>query len=236
MTIPEKLPQETQKDYAMRAIRDAIVNWELAPGALVSEGKLALELGLSRIPVREALKELAKTRIVEIYPQRGTRIAPLDYDMIMEAEFCRRVMDCAVVELACETMTEEDISWFEDNLKMQRYIWRNGTAQQLKDIDQEYHRHYYEICRKMQCYQMIREMNIHFDRLRHIGYFLDGSEKLVDDHQAIFEAVRAKDPARAKELTIQHLIRYQVEVEETNRMAKILIARTNEAPQGRRDA
>ena len=225
MNIPKKLSHEKQKDYAVRAIRDAIVNWELAPGTFVSEGKLALELGISRNPVREALQELAKTRIIEVYPQRGTRIAELNYDLIMEAEFCRRVMDCAIVELACTQATEEDFSWFEDNLKMQRYIWRNGTAQQLKDIDQEYHRHYYEICRKMQCYELICEMNIHFDRLRHIGYFLDGSEKLVDDHQAIFEAVRDRDPVRARELTVQHLIRYQLEVEETDRMAKKLIAK-----------
>lgn len=68
MKIPERKPKELQKDYAIRVIRDGILNWELPPGMLVSENKLADMMGISRIPVCEALKELAKTKIVEIYP------------------------------------------------------------------------------------------------------------------------------------------------------------------------
>lgn len=202
----------------MRAIRDNIIKWELTPGTLVSENKLAEELGLSRIPVREALKELSKTKIVEIYPQRGTRIAPIDYDLIQEAAFIRRVMDGAVVELACDLATEKDYIWFENHLKLQDYYWSSGSREKVAQLDHEYHRYYYEICKKMQCYDMVRSMNIHFDRVRHISIMMQTDLKLVKDHRMIFEAVRAKNPALAKELVYQHLCRYQVEREEIERV------------------
>lgn len=225
MNVPEKMPGENQKDYVMRVIRDSIVNWELPPGMLVSENKLADELGVSRIQVREAFKGLEKTKIVEIYPQRGTRIAPLDYDLIQEAEFIRRVMDCSVVGLTCELAGELDYAWFERHLGRQAYVWENGSPQQMKQLDQEYHRHFYEICKKMQCYEHVQAMNIHFERVRHISYLLDGNIKLVEDHREIFEAVKNKDAQLAKDTVIKHLVRYRVEREETDRMSLELIRR-----------
>ena len=69
MHITERLPRETGRDYALRILKDNIVRLELEPGSMVSENELASELGLSRTPVREALIELSKVNIVEIYPQ-----------------------------------------------------------------------------------------------------------------------------------------------------------------------
>lgn len=223
MIIPERNAKEMQKDYAMRAIQENIINWELMPGSLVSENQLADALGLSRIPVREALKELSKTKIVEVYPQRGTRIAPIDYELIEEAAFIRRVIEGAVVEMACDMATEQDYMWFESHLKLQSYYWKNAQNEMLTAMDLEYHRRYYEICRKMQCYDMMRSMNIHFDRVRHISIMMQTDLKLVEDHRQIFEAVRAKKPDLAKELLCKHLLRYQVERNEIEKVYSDLI-------------
>lgn len=91
-----------------------------------------------------------------------------------------------MVQLACEVATVEDFAWFEENLNEQVAVWKDGTYQQQRDIDQAYHRHYFEICNKMQCYEAVQSMSIHFDRLRHISYILRGSVKLVDDYRKIF--------------------------------------------------
>ena len=82
MIVSEPFPKESRKEYALRVLRENIINWELKPGSFVSEQKLAEELSLSRLPVREALTELAKSGIVEIYPQRGSKIAPINFDLI----------------------------------------------------------------------------------------------------------------------------------------------------------
>ena len=71
MKIADRHPRENGRDYAMRVIRDGIISLELEPGSVISDRELATEMNLSRTPVREALLELAKVKIVEIYPQRG---------------------------------------------------------------------------------------------------------------------------------------------------------------------
>ena len=107
MYLTERLPRETGRDYALRTLKDNIVRLALKPGSLVSENELAAEMGLSRTPVREALIELSKVKIVEIYPQRGSAIALIDCHMVEEAGFMRRVLECAVIELDCMLADEK---------------------------------------------------------------------------------------------------------------------------------
>ena len=102
MRITERDPRETGRDYALRTLKDNIIHLELAPGEKVSENELAVQMKLSRTPVREALIELSKVRIVEIYPQRGSVVSLVDHDRVEEARFMRTVLETAVVELMCQ--------------------------------------------------------------------------------------------------------------------------------------
>lgn len=223
MIISAREPKETQRDYAMRVIRENIIKWEFMPDTQLNVNQLADALGMSRIPLHEALKELAKVKIIEIYPQRGTRVAPIDFDLIEEAAFARQTFESAVVELSCEMATEQDYKWFENHLGLQNYYWGNADQEMLATLDAEYHRRYYEICKKMQCYEMVCSMSIHFDRVRHISMMMQTDKKLVEDHRMIYEAVKEKNPTKAKKLLTYHLARYKVEREEIERVYSGLI-------------
>ena len=98
----ERLPRESSRDYALRTIKENIIDLTLAPGSQISENELAVELGLSRTPVREALIELSKIHIIEIHPQRKTTVTLIDDKMVEESRFMRDLLECAVVELDCE--------------------------------------------------------------------------------------------------------------------------------------
>ena len=102
MRITEQLGRENGRDYALRMLKENIVRLELEPGSSISDREVAARLSLSRTPVREALLELAKSRVVDIYPQRGSVVSLIDYDLVEEAYFVRKVLETAVVELACE--------------------------------------------------------------------------------------------------------------------------------------
>ena len=102
MQVLERLPRETGRDYALRTIKDNIITLRLEPGSQISENELAAEMNLSRTPVREALIELSKVKIIEIYPQRKSVVSLIDHELVEEAKFMRSVMGCAVVQLDCE--------------------------------------------------------------------------------------------------------------------------------------
>ena len=78
----EKYAKETNRDYALRAIRDNIIKLQIKPGSMISEQDIADELKLSRTPVHEALQELARTKIVDIQPQRGSLVSLIDMKLL----------------------------------------------------------------------------------------------------------------------------------------------------------
>ena len=113
MKVSERYGREIGREYALRVLKENIVMLELEPGSRISENELASELGLSRTPVREALIELSKGQIVEIYPQKGSFVSRIDWNLVEEAQFMRLTLERAVIRLACQGLEEEKIQGLE---------------------------------------------------------------------------------------------------------------------------
>lgn len=212
MQISPRGPRETGRDYALRVLKDNILRLELEPGSMVSENELALQLGLSRTPVREALMALAKVRLVEVYPQRGSAVALIDYDLVEEACFMRRVMECAVVEIACKSITEEGKVELEDNVALQERCLLSGRTEALMQLDNELHHRIFAIARKEQSWEIMTSFTAHFDRVRSMS-LASANERNVADHRTIVRAVCDGDARLARELMENHLSRYKVDEE-----------------------
>lgn len=121
MNILERLPQESARDFAFRVLKENIVSVTLKPGTLVSENEIAMELGVSRTPVREAILDMAKVGIIETLPQRGSYVALIDPKMVDESRFLRQVLDSAVIEVACDTSQKIPIR-FGETIKAYRAL------------------------------------------------------------------------------------------------------------------
>jgi len=205
------MPRESGRDYALRTLKDNIIRLELEPGSMVSENELATRLGLSRTPVREALMELAKVGAVEVYPQRGSVIALVDYAMVEQARFLRSVLERAVVELCCETATQADLFGLEESLRLYELYEKQGDRDTLLEIDNDFHRKLFKAAGKEQIHDLIRGFSIHFDRVRRMSLGAVKESKVLRDHTAIVEAIKAHDPGRAKAAMDTHLTRYKID-------------------------
>ena len=214
MNISERYARETARDYALRMIKRNIASMDLEPGVMLSENELSAAMGLSRTPVREALIELAKIRIVEILPQRGSRIALIDYDFVEESRFMRMVFEKAIFELACDMVDELDLSSAEANVKLQAFYLENQLNEKLIELDDAFHREFFRLTNKMQCYHMLESMTLHFDRVRNLSLIAVKEIKIVEDHQKLLAAVQAGDKEQATTLIQKHLSRYKVDKEE----------------------
>lgn len=209
MYLTKREPRETGREYALRTLKDNIIRLELAPGSMLSENELAAQMGLSRTPVREALVELSKVDIVEIYPQRGSAIARIDYDLVEEARFMRLVMEKAVVEQVCRLATPADIQELRGNLRRYQEYIAQGDSDGGLDTDNNFHYILFRIARKERIFGLIRNLSIHFDRVRRLSLSAVKDTKVIADHTAIVDAVEAGDAARAVRLMEEHLTRYQ---------------------------
>jgi len=209
MYLPQREPKETGREYALRTLKDNIIRLELAPGAMLSENELSAQMNLSRTPVREALVELSKVNIVEIYPQRGSAIALIDYELVEEARFMRLVLEKAVVEQVCTLACERDIWRLRQNLRLYQDYMDMGDSDAGLDADNNFHRILFQIAKKERIFGLIRNMSIHFDRVRRLSLDVVKDTKVLADHTAIVDAVEARDTNRAVALIEEHLTRYQ---------------------------
>jgi len=208
MLLTPRTARETGREYALRTIKENIIRLELAPGSYVSENELAAEMGLSRTPVREALIDLAKVKILEITPQKRSMVAYIDYEMVEEARFMRNTLECAVVELACHNAMVSEILQLEDNVRLQRFHLEHGNYGGIMALDNQFHEMLFQIAQKSQVYAMIQQISIHFDRVRSITLHSIRDLKIVEDHAMIVQALMNRDPERARQVMEQHLNRY----------------------------
>ncbi|MED9822424.1 MAG: GntR family transcriptional regulator [Christensenellales bacterium] len=219
MRIEERRYTETARDYALRILKNNIVSMELKPGVMVSENELSAQMGLSRTPVREALMDLAKCRAVDVLPQRGSRIALIDYALVEEARFARQVLEVAILDLVCEQATPTDIAQLRQNVRMQMLMQEPGMGetQNMLELDDAFHQMLFRIAQKENTYSMLCSMTIHFDRVRSLALDVIRDSSAIEDHRAICEAIAVHDAQKAKEVMTRHLSRVRVDEEAVRR-------------------
>jgi len=214
MKFDDKLDRESNRDYAYRVIHDNIINLELKPGSMISEQDLADELEISRTPVHEALQELSKTKIIEIFPQKGSLVSLIDMKLVNEGRFVRVTLEAPITEMACQLATADDLQKLEENLNLQEFYTQKQNLEKIMELDDAFHKAMYQIADKMQTYLMVKNMNIHYDRFRELKLHSSTSLPLVNEHKEILDALIAKDSVKAKELVIAHLSRINADEKE----------------------
>jgi len=210
MYMLELLPKEkseTAREYAIRVLRHNIINFYLKPGQLVSEKEIAKEIGVSRTPVREAFIELSRSSLVEIYPQKGTCISPIDIDMVEESRFMRCTLEKAIAQLCCDYATPLDIINLEENLKLQEFCVEKKDYMRLLFHDNNFHEYLFKMCRKENTYNIIKGAMAQFDRVRILNFAEMDMKITIDEHKQIIKAIKRKDKEMSAKLMENHLTR-----------------------------
>ena len=211
MKISDKKSGETARDYAFRVIKENIVSLEFIPGTFVSENEMALELGLSRTPVREAIIDLAKASVIETVPQRGNYVTLIDPEMVNESRFLRQVLDKAVIEVACEMDDPEGLSALEENVQLQEFYLDKNAGDKIFVLDNQFHEGIYKYAKKSRIFEMRSTLMIHFDRVRSLSVETVKDMKIVKDHREMLEAIKNHDKEAAIALVDKHMGRYQID-------------------------
>ena len=102
------------KDTIYELIRSKIINKELFPNSQIVESQLAFETGISRTPIREALKRLDYEGIVNIIPNRGAYISNPTLDEIKAVYECKNVLEMAAIKEACFNISDEDLRLLDE--------------------------------------------------------------------------------------------------------------------------
>ena len=187
-------------------LRRLILRVHLKPGEALSEKDLSVKLGLSRTPVREAFIRLADEGLVDIFPQRGTLVAPIRIAEVEEAYFLRRVLEIAVVRRAAESLSKSQVELLSANLRQQSIALKFNDHDMFMDLDEAFHRLLSDIVSLPRAWRVIQGVKGQLDRVRFISLPERGHGKLIlRQHEAIFKAVKAGDADRAEREMHDHL-------------------------------
>ena len=199
------LPKESNRDYALRIIKDNIINLTLKPGMMISEQDIATDLHLSRTPVHEAMQELSTTKIIQVLPQRGNIISKIDMNLVDEAIFMRLTIESALTKMACEIASDKDIQDLEETVALQEFYLQKNDMEKLMAHDNAFHKMMYKITNKMECYYLVKMMNIHLDRVRELHLLTSDPTRVVNEHKEILQHFKDHNPNGVRELVASHL-------------------------------
>jgi DNA-binding GntR family transcriptional regulator len=201
-------------DQAFYAIRELIVTLELPPGSVVSERELMTRLGLGRTPVREALRDLARGRLVEVYPRRGIFVSGVDVGDIAGLSEARVVLESQAARLAAERSTPGDRAETEALLDEVARLADEPDERHLIELDQRIHRHVYRAAHNPFVEATLEEyyvlaLRIWFLALDRVADRLDRS---VHEHRELLQAIRDGEPARAEDAMRRHILSFDAAI------------------------
>ncbi|SER50309.1 transcriptional regulator, GntR family [Gracilibacillus ureilyticus] len=206
MVVQRQRAKGSSRDYVYRIIKEQIMNGEISPGTKLSEKEISEKLEVSRTPVREAFLQLNQEGLLGVFPQIGTIVTKIDLKSVEEGRFVRENIEKAIVREAAESMDEEALLQIETNLTLQEFSLGKGSYQRLFELDDEFHRLLYKGCDKLRSWEMVKRMNIQFDRLRLLRLAVNHDWKIiVSQHRQVFEAISARNAELAEETIIEHL-------------------------------
>ena len=203
-TPPMKARTTAQNVYEL--LRHEIVLNILKPLEAIREGVIAERLGVSRTPVREALLRLSNMGLVDIYPQSGTRVAPIRIEKVRAAQLIREAVEVDVVSRACETASDAGIDKVASLIEDQIVAAGRNDLRRLFELDEAFHRAIFAAAGFAFVSDELDDVKVHLDRLRYVSVnWPRGADNIVREHQEILAGLRARNSEAAARAMRQHL-------------------------------
>lgn len=187
-------------------LRDMIVEGALPPGHRISEAEMCDQFGISRTPMREALKVLASEGLVEIKPNRGTRVSEITLDDIDDLFEAVSGIERLCGELATEKLTERDIERLSSLHSRMTNYFKKGQRHDYFRLNHETHNLIVELSGNAVLREIHANIMIKVRRARYLAILsVERWEESVQEHAEILEAMKARNVDLVGKLIRDHV-------------------------------
>ena len=194
------------RELVCENIRQAIIDGTFSPGERLMEIQLADEMGVSRTPVREAIRKLELEGFVVMIPRRGTYVADISIRDITEIYEIRTCLDVLSAGLAAERITDEELEALNRLLvEIGQYIAENNM-EKIVEADTAFHDILYQASRNERLRSIINNLReqltgIHGRSMSYPGRLVE----TMDEHRALVDSIAARDVERAQNAARVHI-------------------------------
>ena len=194
------------RELVLDAIRAAIMNGILQPRERLMEIQLAEELGVSRTPIREALRKLELEGFIVMVPRKGAYVADLSFKDIADVFEIRAALEGLAAGLAAERITEEELETMERLIVGKQEAINSGDIDRLVEVDTSFHELLYQSSRNDRLATIISNLREQIQRFRLTSLSFPGRNKeSLQEHKQLLEAIQARDSQLARQLAQEHI-------------------------------
>lgn len=193
--------KESRSDIAYRHLKRQILSAALAPDTVIDEKQIALDLGVSRTPVRQATGRLAAEGFVRVLPQRGTLVAPLSVSDIEQVYLLRSMVEPVAATLAAQRATPADIAYLETC--EQEYLADFEQPDTVPDhsMHTRFHVAVAEVAAMSRLVKIVRELQEQTQWFLAVRYAQGRQVPSPHSHHLLIEAIREADAERARDIS-----------------------------------
>lgn len=194
------------REIVFETLREAIINATLRPGERLMEIQMAEEMGVSRTPVREAIRKLELEGFVVMVPRKGAYVAGISMKDIADVFEIRAAMEALAAGLAAERITEEELEDLERILVTIGECVKNNDLEKLIEVDTEFHDILFKASRNQRLVQIVSNLREQIQRFRTASLSTPGRMKYaLEEHKKIVEAVSERNVELAQSLAREHI-------------------------------
>jgi len=219
------------RDWVEIRLREAIQNGQFQPGEWLRQQRIADQLGVSEMPVREALKKLAAEGVVEYLPYRGMRVRGYSADDVADIYKVRAFMESMAARAAAEHITSEELAELK---ALATQIEEHQSPESLaehRELNRRFHEVVFMASRRTYLVHALRQLWRVFPSMLWGSFPATATERFSEqdtydtlEHRAIIRALEERNAAQAEQVTRQHIL------DTGNRLLATLRASTNSAP------
>lgn len=191
----------TLREKILENIRDAIISGSLKAGSRVSEPELAERYGISRTPIREALRQLESEGYLTVIPRRGAVVSEFSQKDVEDFYAIKSILEGYAARQACSRLTDRELDKLQANNKRLNDLAEQNDIKTFFKVHNDFHEMFIKAADNERLRELITSVVTRFQRLRFMSLSLPGRMKIsAQEHEKIIEAFRRRDAETAETL------------------------------------
>jgi len=202
----QKKENKSLTSIIFEKIREDILNDQYAHGEKIVEAKLAEELGVSRTPVREALKQLELDGLVENIPNRGVIVKGISKQDIYDIFTIRMAIEGIAAQWAVERMSDEELAQLKEVFELMEFYTFKGDVVKISELNTKFHEIIYMATKSRYLEHVLRDFQLFIKSTRNKSLRSEGRiDTALAEHQKIVKAFMERDAEAAVEMLTYHI-------------------------------
>ena len=203
------------RDVVFNTLREAILKGDLKPGERLMELQLAAQLGVSRTPIREAIRMLEQEGLAVTVPRKGAEVAKMTLKGMEDVLEIREALDILACQLACERITEEQLALLIEKKKAFEDSLKSGNVKAIAETDVSFHDVIYDATNNPKLVNMLNNLREQIYRYR-VEYLKNAENypKLIAEHNAIYDSLEKRSKENATSAIREHVKNQAIAVKE----------------------